>query len=310
MAGDVARSASGPRADGRHHRQRAVRAALPQRYWQHHGQQRQPVLPGLHQRDVHGPRSRYDLGAVPVGADRRVPRVAAGRRSPIERSACKPAVLIDDIYLGVAAIPEPSTYALMLAGLAGVGLLARRRRAGLIRVLHCPGALRCPFFVDSPMLRHHLVTNPALAQRAKGQDSRLSEPPPPRAHSAPMRACPSVGRLDAPLPDPRRASAVPSPKRRRSRGRLEHGAARGIPARLLRPAARPRLHAVPHAHEQLRLRARQLCPRRDRRRRGTAHGFNIDRDRQALLPFIQAAQQRGGPAAASCWPRPGARRPG
>jgi hypothetical protein len=37
-------------------------------------------------------------------------------------------VLIDDVYLGVAAIPEPSTYALMLAGLAGVGLLAKRRR--------------------------------------------------------------------------------------------------------------------------------------------------------------------------------------
>lgn len=37
-------------------------------------------------------------------------------------------VLIDDVYLGVAAIPEPSTYALMLAGLAGVGVLAKRRR--------------------------------------------------------------------------------------------------------------------------------------------------------------------------------------
>jgi len=38
-------------------------------------------------------------------------------------------VYIDDISLTVAAIPEPSTYALMLAGLAGVGFLARRRRA-------------------------------------------------------------------------------------------------------------------------------------------------------------------------------------
>jgi hypothetical protein len=31
--------------------------------------------------------------------------------------------------LTVSAVPEPSTYALMLAGLAGVGFLARRRRA-------------------------------------------------------------------------------------------------------------------------------------------------------------------------------------
>jgi hypothetical protein len=31
--------------------------------------------------------------------------------------------------LVVTAVPEPSTYALMLAGLAGVGFLARRRRA-------------------------------------------------------------------------------------------------------------------------------------------------------------------------------------
>jgi hypothetical protein len=29
---------------------------------------------------------------------------------------------------GVAAVPEPETYVLMLAGLAGVGFMARRRR--------------------------------------------------------------------------------------------------------------------------------------------------------------------------------------
>ena len=34
---------------------------------------------------------------------------------------------IDNIYVGVAAVPEPHTYALMLAGLAVTGALARRR---------------------------------------------------------------------------------------------------------------------------------------------------------------------------------------
>lgn len=38
-------------------------------------------------------------------------------------------IYIDDVSLSVAAIPEPSTYALMLLGLAGVGAIARRRRS-------------------------------------------------------------------------------------------------------------------------------------------------------------------------------------
>lgn len=39
------------------------------------------------------------------------------------------AVYIDDINLGLAAaVPEASTYAMLLAGLAGVGFVARRRR--------------------------------------------------------------------------------------------------------------------------------------------------------------------------------------
>lgn len=42
------------------------------------------------------------------------------------------AVLIDDLYFGVAApVPEPSTYALMFAGLAAIGAAVRRRRASL-----------------------------------------------------------------------------------------------------------------------------------------------------------------------------------
>lgn len=41
-----------------------------------------------------------------------------------------PALYIDDISLTLAnPIPEPGTYALMLAGLAGIGAVARRRRA-------------------------------------------------------------------------------------------------------------------------------------------------------------------------------------
>ena len=35
---------------------------------------------------------------------------------------------VDNVSINVAAVPEPGTYALMLAGLAGVGFVARARR--------------------------------------------------------------------------------------------------------------------------------------------------------------------------------------
>lgn len=74
----------------------------------------------------------YNLGAVPVGAvaafvefSQAIGPVGNGPAGEVWLSG---KVLIDDVSLSVAAIPEPSTYALMLAGLAGVGLLAKRRR--------------------------------------------------------------------------------------------------------------------------------------------------------------------------------------
>jgi hypothetical protein len=38
-------------------------------------------------------------------------------------------VLVDDVNLSVAAVPEPESYAMMLAGLGAIGSIVRRRRA-------------------------------------------------------------------------------------------------------------------------------------------------------------------------------------
>jgi len=70
----------------------------------------------------------YNLGAVPVGSVAAFIEFSQGI-GPIDAGNPAGKVLIDDLYLGVTAIPEPGTYALMLAGLVGVGVIARRRRA-------------------------------------------------------------------------------------------------------------------------------------------------------------------------------------
>ena len=71
----------------------------------------------------------YSLGAVPVGATAAFIEFSQGI-GPIEPGLPAGRVLVDDLYLGVAAaVPEPETYALMLAGLAAIGAMVRRRRS-------------------------------------------------------------------------------------------------------------------------------------------------------------------------------------
>lgn len=73
----------------------------------------------------------YSLGAVPAGATAAFIEFSQGI-GPIEAGLPAGRVLVDDLYLGVVAaapVPEPETYALMLAGLVGVGAMVRRRRS-------------------------------------------------------------------------------------------------------------------------------------------------------------------------------------
>jgi hypothetical protein len=60
----------------------------------------------------------FSQGIGPVGFDPASGNTLAGGT-----------VLVDDLYLGVVSVPEPGTYAMLLAGLAGMGLMARRRRS-------------------------------------------------------------------------------------------------------------------------------------------------------------------------------------
>ena len=70
----------------------------------------------------------YNLGAVPVGAVAAFVEFSQGI-GPIDAGNPAGKVLIDDLYLGVVTpVPEPESYAMMLAGLMGVGGLVRRRR--------------------------------------------------------------------------------------------------------------------------------------------------------------------------------------
>jgi hypothetical protein len=75
----------------------------------------------------------FNGGAVPVGAtaaflefSQAIGPIGTG---PAGEDWFAGKVLIDNVNLEVTPIPEPSTYALMLLGLAGVGAIARRRRS-------------------------------------------------------------------------------------------------------------------------------------------------------------------------------------
>lgn len=51
------------------------------------------------------------------------------RWTDIDNAGADHGLAIDNVSLSVSAVPEPSTYAMLLAGVAAVGFMARRRRA-------------------------------------------------------------------------------------------------------------------------------------------------------------------------------------
>jgi hypothetical protein len=67
-------------------------------------------------------------GGVPVGATAAFIEFSQGI-GPIDAGNPAGKVLIDDLNLAVAAVPEPGSVALMLAGLGAMGFMVRRRRS-------------------------------------------------------------------------------------------------------------------------------------------------------------------------------------
>lgn len=73
----------------------------------------------------------YSLGAVPAGAVAAFIEFSQGI-GPIDAGNPAGRVLIDDLNLAVTApVPEPTTYGLLLAGLAAVGIATKRRRTAI-----------------------------------------------------------------------------------------------------------------------------------------------------------------------------------
>jgi hypothetical protein len=75
----------------------------------------------------------YNLGAVPVGATAAFVEFSQAI-GPIDLGNPAGKVLIDDLNLAVVsvtAVPEPSTYAMLLAGLGVVGAIVKRRRRSI-----------------------------------------------------------------------------------------------------------------------------------------------------------------------------------
>jgi hypothetical protein len=73
----------------------------------------------------------YSLGAVPVGATAAFVEFSQGI-GPIDAGNLAGKVLIDDVNLSVVsvtAVPEPTTYAMLLAGLCAIGAVIKRRRS-------------------------------------------------------------------------------------------------------------------------------------------------------------------------------------
>ena len=68
----------------------------------------------------------YSRSAVGLEATDRANTSFSGEVLSLRWNASNPG---DHVRVFTAAIPEPQTYALMLAGLAAVGFMARRRRA-------------------------------------------------------------------------------------------------------------------------------------------------------------------------------------